>query len=81
MISCRELIEFLMDYDSNELPPAQREEFERHLHACPPCVAFLNTYRKTVELERDAFGDCFCEKLGPLPEDLARAILAARNKR
>lgn len=81
MISCREVIDFLMDYDANELPPAQREEFERHLRVCPPCVAYLNTYRKTVELEKDAYGDCFCEKLGKLPDEMARAILAARSRK
>jgi len=33
MLSCRELVEFLMEYCDGELPPEQREYFEKHL-AC-----------------------------------------------
>lgn len=78
MLTCRELIDFLMDYVSGELPEAQRREFERHLGVCPPCVAFLDTYRKTIELEKQAM----TEPVGtapPLPEELVQAILTSRE--
>jgi hypothetical protein len=26
--------------------------FEEHLRACPDCVSFLNTYKKTLELAK-----------------------------
>ena len=76
MMTCREVIDFLMDYSSGELDPAIRKEFERHLGLCPPCVAYLDTYQKTVELEKS-----LCDPDGaapPIPEDLVQAILSAR---
>ncbi len=79
-MTCRELVEFLMEYIEEELPGGQREEFERHLHACPPCVAYLETYKQTVRL-----GKSVCQ--GPdepvpkdVPEQLVQAVLAARRK-
>ncbi len=80
MTTCRDLADFLMDYLDGELPEVQRDEFERHLHACPPCVAYLETYKQTVRL-----GKSVCQ--GPdepvpddVPEQLVRAVLAARRK-
>ena len=35
-----------------EMTPARRDAFAAHLHACPDCAAFLQTYHKTVELTR-----------------------------
>ncbi len=79
-MTCRELAEFLMAYVEGELPAAQREEFDRHNADCPPCEAYMTTYRQTITL-----GKSICQDPeGPVPEDvpeeLVRAILAARKK-
>ena len=78
-MTCRELVEFLMDYDSSSLPEEQRAEFEYHLAECPPCKCFLDTYRETIRLGQKA---C-CDDDGPVPEsvpeELVQAILAARK--
>lgn len=77
-MTCREVIEFLMDYTSGELPHEVRAEFERHLELCPPCVAYLHTYEQTRELARHA---CISQDKpvdADVPEELVRAILAAR---
>jgi len=51
MVTCKRLIEELLaDYLDGTLGPDQMAEFEQHLAVCPPCVAYLNTYRKTREL-------------------------------
>jgi anti-sigma factor RsiW len=51
MITCKQLIEeYLADYLDATLSPAQAAGLEQHLALCPPCVAYLNTYRKTREL-------------------------------
>ncbi len=49
-ITCRELIDFLMDYVDGTLLAAQRAEFDRHLAVCPSCVAYVESYRQTVRL-------------------------------
>lgn len=51
MLTCKELIlDFLADYLDAALSPDEVAELERHLAVCKPCVAYLNTYRKTREL-------------------------------
>ncbi len=79
-ITCKELTDFLMAYLDGELDPKRRSLFDQHLSICPSCVKYLASYRKTVELERDAFkrnpdAEATCD----VPEGLVRAILAARR--
>jgi anti-sigma factor RsiW len=83
LLSCRELVEFLADYLDGELAPALRERFEQHLRLCPPCVAYLDSYRETVRMAADAWGACGPEDPVPdeVPEELVRAVLAARPRR
>jgi anti-sigma factor RsiW len=64
-----------MDYLDGALPGTQRAIFAAHLGECPDCVAYLESYKQTVKLgksTRDAGSD-------RAPEDLIRAILAARK--
>lgn len=78
-MTCRELIEFLMAYLDRELPEDQVRVFEEHLRLCPPCEAYLETYQEAV---REGRAVCAEEDAAPaeVPEDLVRAILAARSK-
>jgi anti-sigma factor RsiW len=78
MLTCREFVEFLMAYQSGELPPGQRAVFDEHLAECPACTAYLHSYRQTVRIEKIA---CGCGDPAPAdaPEELIRAILAARG--
>ena len=78
-MTCRELIDFLMDYLDGELPATQARHFDEHLGLCPPCAEYLASYRETVRL-----GKMICEPeegaLPPeLPEDLVAAICEARR--
>jgi anti-sigma factor RsiW len=79
-MTCRELIEFLADYLSGELPAEVRRLFEEHLAECPACVAYLETYEATIRLGKDAFSSV--QELGcaDAPEELVAAILAARRR-
>lgn len=76
MMTCKQLIDFLADYKSDELPDDQREVFEQHLSLCPPCLKYMETYSDTVDLAKDA---CKCEDDRPpqMPEALIQAILKA----
>ena len=47
-IECRQIADLLGDYLDGSLPKATRELLEWHIEGCGPCVAFVNTYRGTV---------------------------------
>lgn len=51
-MNCRELAELLIDYVAEELSPERRRHLEQHLKLCPPCDAYLKTYRLTIKLTR-----------------------------
>jgi len=77
VITCEEVLTFLLEYVSGELAEERVAEFERHLERCSSCTAYLDSYRKTVELTRGASaleGD-----LDEMPADLIAAVLAARS--
>ena len=47
-IECRQIADLLSDYLDGTLPKSTRELLEWHIEGCGPCVAFVNTYRGTV---------------------------------
>jgi predicted anti-sigma-YlaC factor YlaD len=77
-MTCREFIEFLLEY---LLGTVDRERFDAHLAECDSCVSYLKTYQEAVRMGRIALSEG--EDLLPEepPEDLVRAILASRGKR
>src|ERR1700739_1695448 len=79
-VTCRDFVEFLSEYLSGGLIAAERAEFEAHLAECPECVAYLDTYRKTTQLSKPACPPPEDRVPDEVPENLVRAILAARAK-
>ena len=75
-MNCREMSDFLSAYLSGEMPPEEAARFQEHLRFCPPCVQYLDGYKKAIELGRKC---CEHEKV-KVPEDLIQAILHARRK-
>jgi anti-sigma factor RsiW len=80
-LTCRDVADFLMAYEDGELAPAERGEFDAHLAECPDCVAYLESYRRTVALGRRAFADDEASAAEHVPEELVQAVLAARRRR
>ena len=80
-LTCRELVEFLDDYIAKDLAGAELASFEKHLSDCPPCVAYLETYRQSIRMGRAALRATDERIPDAVPEDLLSAILAARPKR
>ena len=79
-MTCRELVEFLMDYLDGQLSGPERMCFEEHLEECPDCVAYLATYRKAIRLGKEACTAGNDSIPTDVPEELVRAILAARRR-
>ena len=37
-MTCREFLDFLLDYMANDLDNSQKEKFEQHIAVCPDCL-------------------------------------------
>ena len=80
-VTCREFADFMADYLSSELPQDARQQFDGHLGLCVNCQRYLTSYRETVALGKRAFDDDDAALPAEVPEDLVKAILAARSTR
>jgi hypothetical protein len=69
MITCRELGEFLFDFEAGQLASEHREHFEQHLRLCSSCVAYVESYRLTIHMTRQL-------PRPPLPLHLAQRLRA-----
>ena len=79
-MTCREFADFMMDYLSGELSSESRAEFDYHLSVCSNCRRYLASYQETVKLGTRAFEDDDANVPAQVPEDLLKAILAARPR-
>lgn len=72
-LTCREFADFLGDYFDGELPRLRRLVFDEHLRRCRECVAYLASYRRTIDL----VALCADPRLPPpdVPELLVQAVL------
>jgi anti-sigma factor RsiW len=50
MMNCDKTISLLLELLEDEIDPKTKKEFLGHLQECPPCLRFLETYKKTTQL-------------------------------
>jgi anti-sigma factor RsiW len=48
------MMDLLVDYLEGDLDETETERLEFHLDLCPPCVNFLESYRETGKICREA---------------------------
>ncbi len=53
-LSCQQVNQFILDYLDGETDERTRIAFEAHMRNCPNCGSFLDQYRATTHLVRDA---------------------------
>lgn len=53
-LSCQQVNQFIVDYLEGTMDEPTRVAFESHLRHCPNCGPFLDQYRTTARLVRDA---------------------------
>jgi anti-sigma factor RsiW len=70
----------MAEYLAGELPPDLRRPFDHHLGLCVNCQRYLTSYRETVALGKRAFADDDAALPADVPEELVKAILAARSR-
>ena len=51
-LTCKKETALIADYLTSDLSPGNLAAFEKHLEECPDCKAFLQTYKKTIEITR-----------------------------
>lgn len=74
---CKEVFALLSDYLNVELPPEACRSIEAHLAGCAPCVEFVESLRKTVELCRQYRPE---EMPAPIGRQAREELLAAYQK-
>ena len=79
LITCEQFEEFILAYTEGKLPKRQQIVFELHLKVCPECRDYLAAYRRTIEVSKRAFEEPDQALPDEVPEDLVKAILAARD--
>jgi anti-sigma factor RsiW len=80
MTTCQELEGFIVDYLDGTLPERQRLKFELHLRMCRDCRRYLEQYNRTIALSQAAFCEPHETAAQDVPQELVRAILAARRE-
>ncbi len=76
-MTCREVVEALVDYYAEEGAPELARAIEEHLAECPPCLAVTRTYGATIRLTRAAFE----QVAGPeVEEALTRRVMERIRK-
>jgi len=78
-VTCREFIDFLLEYLDGTLEAGARARFDEHLAECPDCVNYLARYRASAALGKSVFADPSETVPAAVPEELVRAIMAARK--
>ncbi len=56
-ITCRDFIESLDDFVADEMTPEKKSAAVAHLGECRSCVAYDESYRRTIALERSLKAD------------------------
>ena len=79
MITCGEFEDFIADYVDGALSDRQRRVFELHMRVCRECRDYLAAYRCTMEIAKRAYDDPEGPVPDEVPEDLIKAVLAARD--
>jgi anti-sigma factor RsiW len=49
---CRQIFEALSEYLDGELSPEECRHLESHMAGCAPCIEFLETLKRSIQLSR-----------------------------
>lgn len=52
-MTCPDIFGRLSEYLDGELPENMQAEMQTHIEDCPPCVEFVKSLRKSIELCRE----------------------------
>jgi anti-sigma factor RsiW len=66
---CSEVHQLLFDYAQGNLDPDTAKKLEKHIGDCPPCLEYVESYRKTI-------GACrkHCTPAKDIPRELEKKL-------
>ena len=73
-MECRRIAELLGEYIEGSLPGETRELIEWHIDSCAPCVAFVNTYRGSIDAAKKL-------REATIPPELRQRLLSVLRSR
>jgi anti-sigma factor RsiW len=79
-MTCREVTDVLDRYLDGELPTRENLGLKLHLFFCPACRNYLRSYKATVRAAKNALMEDDSPPPSDMPEELVKAILAARRR-
>ena len=65
--SCKEVVKLLSDYIDGECSPDVDASIKAHLADCPNCIAFVNTFRKSLVMSKAL-------QYSDIPKDLRKRL-------
>ncbi len=74
---CKDIFALLSQYLDEELPDDICSQIDSHISGCPPCVEFVESLKKRIEMTR---GFDTSEAAGPLPDEARIQLLAAYQR-
>lgn len=78
MYTCKDSVEFLLQYLEGDLPEVEARQLQEHLHGCSPCVDFMKTYRVTPKLCKRALAKAMPDEMANRMRDFLRAKLSSK---
>jgi len=78
-ITCKRATDLIIDYLDGELDPGINSAFEEHLGECPDCVAFLKTYKKTVQIFKSVYRDMSSKKMNKRVEKTIKESIKGKG--
>jgi len=66
---CTDTERLLFELVEGELDSETQKKLERHLSDCPPCLRYVESYRKTIELTH-----LHCRPADQMPADLQHKL-------
>ena len=71
---CSQIFARLSEYLNGDLPPNLCEEMSEHIRDCEPCVAFVDSLKKSIGLVREVQAK---ELPGPVKEEVRAQLWSA----
>lgn len=79
MLTCKQLIDALVDYVDGRLSLSRRLAVLVHLFFCVDCRSYLQDYRTTIKASQESMAAAEEHPPAEVPEDFVQAVMKARQ--